>query len=107
MRRIIIVDDHPIVRDGLAQLIAEKSGGHFEVASTVGSVTEALPLIKRLTPDLVIVDIALDGQDGIDGLDTACPSQEMADHRFGRADGQLVGMVTINHPKLVSILRDL
>lgn len=64
MRRIMIVDDHPIVRDGLAQLISQKSGNKFEIVGMAGSVTEALSLLKTLSPDMVIVDISLGGTDG-------------------------------------------
>jgi DNA-binding NarL/FixJ family response regulator len=70
MRRIMIVDDHPIVRDGLAQLISQKSGQEFEIVGMAGSVTEALPLLKTLSPDMLIVDISLGGMDGTEFIKT-------------------------------------
>ena len=70
MRRIMIVDDHPIVRDGLAGLISQKSGDEFEIVGMAGSVDEALSLLKTLSPDMVIVDISLKGTDGTEFIKT-------------------------------------
>lgn len=70
MPRIIIVDDHPIVRDGLARLIAEKGGSEFEIVGMAGSVSEALSLMGTLSPDMVILDISLEGQDGTEFIKT-------------------------------------
>lgn len=70
MRRIIIVDDHPIVRDGLVQLISQKAPSEFEIVGTAGNVEDALSLMKTLTPDMIIVDIFLKGMDGIELIKT-------------------------------------
>jgi DNA-binding NarL/FixJ family response regulator len=65
-RRVLIVDDHPIVRQGLALLINREPDltvcGDAEEAST------ALCRIAELKPDLVVVDISLNGPDGLDLL---------------------------------------
>ncbi|HTB13333.1 MAG TPA: response regulator transcription factor [Bryobacteraceae bacterium] len=65
-RRIFLVDDHPIVRQGLALLINRETDlavcGDAEEAST------ALRRIEELKPDLVVVDISLNGPDGLDLL---------------------------------------
>jgi len=64
--RILIVDDHPMMREGLAARIARQPD--MEVCGEAGGVNEAWQQVKLLTPDLVIVDITLvDGQ-GIDLL---------------------------------------
>lgn len=54
---IVIVDDHPIVRKGLAQLIATESD--LQVVGEASDVAEALAMIDQLRPALVIVDLSL------------------------------------------------
>src|SRR5262245_39182162 len=64
LHRIVLVDDHEVVRRGLSQLI----GGHpdFEVVADVGSAADALAAVSSLKPDLVLADLILgDGPDGI------------------------------------------
>ncbi len=63
-RTILIVDDHPLLRHGLAALI--KSVPELEVCGEAATCAAALEAIREHTPDLVIVDIALDGADGLD-----------------------------------------
>src|SRR5436305_6835579 len=62
--RLFIVDDHPLVREGLAALLA----GHpdLEVCGEAGDVDAALELVKAKKPDVVIVDISLKTGNGID-----------------------------------------
>ena len=64
--RILVVDDHPIVRQGLAQLINREPDllvcGEAEEAAT------AAQLIPALKPDILIVDISLTGPSGLDLL---------------------------------------
>jgi DNA-binding NarL/FixJ family response regulator len=61
--RILIVDDHPVLRNGLARLIDSKSG--FEVCGEAGDANEAMDLIKKLKPDLAVIDLVLPGESGI------------------------------------------
>jgi DNA-binding NarL/FixJ family response regulator len=56
-QRIILVDDHPIVRDGLAALLASVTG--YEVVAQVGLADDVLPAIEQLRPDLVVLDVML------------------------------------------------
>ena len=63
-KRILIVDDHPMMRDGLRQLIANEPD--FEVAGEADDVAEALEQAERLKPDLAIVDITLRSSSGLD-----------------------------------------
>ena len=63
-RRVLIVDDHPVLRKGLGRLIDSKK--EFTVCGEAGDATEAMDLIRSLAPDLVIVDIGLPGINGID-----------------------------------------
>jgi DNA-binding NarL/FixJ family response regulator len=62
--KIIIVDDHPIVRKGLSQLINQEPD--LVVSGEVPDAQSALELLKKLKPDLAIVDISLQGIDGIE-----------------------------------------
>ncbi len=61
---VLLVDDHPIVRDGLAQLIREEAD--MAVRGEVASAEQALEAVTRLNPDLAIVDITLVGVNGIE-----------------------------------------
>jgi len=63
-KRIVIVDDHPLFRKGLEQLI--HSDGAFAVCGEAGNAPEAMDVIRKLDPDLVIVDLSLPGVNGIE-----------------------------------------
>jgi DNA-binding NarL/FixJ family response regulator len=63
-KRVLIVDDHPIFRFGLAGLITEQS--HLEVCGHADSAPVALDAMRRLKPDLVLVDLSLRGTNGIE-----------------------------------------
>jgi DNA-binding NarL/FixJ family response regulator len=63
---IFIVDDHPIVRQGLALLINREPD--LTVCGDAEEASSALRLIESLKPDLIIVDISLNGPDGLDLL---------------------------------------
>jgi DNA-binding NarL/FixJ family response regulator len=63
-RTILIVDDHPIVRQGLAQLINQEKD--LEVCGQAEDAHEAIQTIRELDPDLVIVDISLRDTSGVD-----------------------------------------
>jgi DNA-binding NarL/FixJ family response regulator len=62
--RIFIVDDHPIVRKGLTQLINQEP--ELVVCGEAENAESALELLKKVKPDLAIVDISLRGIDGIE-----------------------------------------
>ena len=63
---IFIVDDHPIVRQGLALLINREPD--LTVCGDAEEAGSALRLIEELQPDLIVVDISLNGPDGLDLL---------------------------------------
>ena len=60
----MIVDDHPLFRKGLEQLI--HSDGAFAVCGEAGNASEAMDVIRKLDPDLAIVDLSLPGANGIE-----------------------------------------
>jgi DNA-binding NarL/FixJ family response regulator len=62
--KILLVDDHPLVREWLANLINEEPD--FEVCGSAGNAREALGLIGTLSPRIVVVDISLDGGSGLE-----------------------------------------
>lgn len=66
--KIFIVDDHPIVRKGLSQLINQEPD--LVVSGEAPDAQSALELLKKLKPDLAIVDISLQGIDGIELIKT-------------------------------------
>ena len=64
MIRLLIIDDHEMVREGLkAMLVAEPD---FEIVGDAANAEQALELIERLRPDVALLDIRLPGVSGID-----------------------------------------
>lgn len=66
MIRIVVVDDHPIVRQGLSAALEDEPD--FQVVGAAGSAEEALALIGRLRPDLVLLDLELPGMSGVEAI---------------------------------------
>ena len=64
MARILIVDDHPLVRTGFAQLIGDTSD--LEVCGEAGDMATGLDLVASLKPDLAIIDLSLAGGSGLE-----------------------------------------
>jgi DNA-binding NarL/FixJ family response regulator len=65
-KRILVVDDHPLLRQGLAMLIDQQQD--MEVCAEAEDAHAALLFITRTNPDIVILDISLKGPDGLDLL---------------------------------------
>jgi DNA-binding NarL/FixJ family response regulator len=65
--RILIVDDHPIVRHGYLQLINREPD--MVVCAQAETVKEALSLAQECRPDVAIVDLSLNGEDGMELID--------------------------------------
>lgn len=62
--RVLIVDDHVIVREGLQILLSEEPG--FDVVGMAGESDSALALAKKHKPDVVLMDLVMPGVDGIE-----------------------------------------
>lgn len=62
--RVLVADDHAVVREGIRTLLESTPG--FEVVGEAGSGDEALAIIGRTDPDVAILDITMPGLSGID-----------------------------------------
>jgi DNA-binding NarL/FixJ family response regulator len=67
--KIVIVDDHPLVRRGLAAVISMQPNLHFAGEATNGQ--EALLVIEETQPDLVLIDLKLADESGLDVIKAA------------------------------------
>ena len=63
-KKVYLVDDHPIVRQGLIKLIEQED--ELEVCGEAGSVSVALDALKELAPDVILVDISLEESNGLE-----------------------------------------
>lgn len=66
--KVLIVDDHPILRHGIAQMVAREDD--MEVCGEAGSVPDALAFIAAHPVDLAIVDLSLDDRSGMELIRT-------------------------------------
>jgi DNA-binding NarL/FixJ family response regulator len=78
--RIVLVDDHPLVREWLANLINQQPD--LEVSGDADSAPKALQMIGKINPDIAIVDISMEGGSGI----------------------ELIKNVRVSHPSVVVIV---
>jgi DNA-binding NarL/FixJ family response regulator len=65
--RVLIVDDHPVVREGLAGMLAGRAD--FEVVAEADNGTEALSLFRQFRPDVTLLDLHMPGMDGVDVIE--------------------------------------
>jgi DNA-binding NarL/FixJ family response regulator len=79
--RLLIVDDHKIVREGIANIAKLES---IEVVGEAGSKEEAIALLAATTPDVVTVDLSLPDGSGLEIV------------RFARRNSQKIGIVVIS-----------
>ncbi len=64
--KVMIVDDHTIMREGLSLLIAAESG--MEVCGQAADGHEALDLVRQLNPDVILMDLTMPGCNGIEAI---------------------------------------
>lgn len=62
--RILIADDHHVMREGLAKLLNEQEG--FAVIGQVGTGREAVAFVRRLRPDIILMDVDMPEMNGVD-----------------------------------------
>ena len=63
--KILVVDDHAVVREGIRRLLATISGAEIHEAATA---QDALALSRSVAPDVIVLDINLDGSSGLELL---------------------------------------
>lgn len=64
--KVLLVDDHPIIREGLIQILAAEPD--LEIGGQTGDAREAVELAQRLQPDLAVIDLSLAEASGLDLL---------------------------------------
>jgi DNA-binding NarL/FixJ family response regulator len=67
--RILIAEDHYLIREGLCRLLADS--GEVEVLGAVGTAVELLPLVAELNPDAVLTDIRMPPGHHMEGIEAA------------------------------------
>lgn len=63
MYKTLIVDDHPFIRVAVKMILQQE---HFEIVGEANNGSEAIQLVRDLVPDLVVLDIAMPGLDGLE-----------------------------------------
>jgi DNA-binding NarL/FixJ family response regulator len=72
--RILVADDHPVVREGLRGMLSAESD--IEVVAEAASGAEAVALFGALRPDVVLMDLRMPGGDGVDAIGKIRASHE-------------------------------
>ncbi|MGW6931323.1 response regulator [Lentzea sp. NPDC054927] len=67
MIRLVIVDDHPVVRDGLRGMLS--AAPDFEVVGEAASGDEAVAVVTAMSPDVVLMDLRMPGSDGLSAIE--------------------------------------
>ena len=62
--RVVVVDDHPAIREAIADIISDKMG--IELVGQASTADEAFQLVEKLQPDVAIIDISLEDAHGLD-----------------------------------------
>ena len=94
MIRILVVDDHPVVREGLVALLEDEAG--FAVVGAAGSAEAALQQATALRPDVLLLDLELPGIDGVAAigqLATLVPATRVVVFTAYDTDERVVGAV--------------
>jgi DNA-binding NarL/FixJ family response regulator len=64
--RIMIIDDHPVVRAGLASMLSTQPG--IDVVASASTGLEALALLGKITPDVILMDLRMPGMSGLEAI---------------------------------------
>ena len=90
--RIVVADDHPVVRDGVVAMLSTESG--FAVVGQAGTGAEAIERASSIRPDVMLLDLEMPGMDGVETIrrlrDVAPDTRVVVFTAFDR-DEQIVG----------------
>ncbi len=92
--RILVVDDHPVVRDGLVAILSTQSD--FEVIGEANNGRETLELAPTLEPDVILLDLEMpeiDGVETIQRLRSECPNARVIVFTAFDTDDRILGAV--------------
>ncbi|MFQ5584425.1 MAG: response regulator transcription factor, partial [Calditrichia bacterium] len=64
MTNVVVVDDHPLIREGLINILEEEP--NLKVVGEAGNAPEAQRLLKKNAVDIAVLDISLPGKDGLE-----------------------------------------
>ena len=64
--RVLIVDDHPVVRDGISTMLSREKG--FQVVGEAGNGLEAVAMAQKLVPDVILMDLRMPEMDGVEAM---------------------------------------
>lgn len=93
--RVLVIDDHPLLRKGVCQLLELSEG--FAVAGEAASGREGIELAKQLDPDLILLDLNMKG---INGLETLRTLRDMGE------DARIILLTVSNVPEdLIAAIR--
>ncbi|WP_431927503.1 response regulator [Nonomuraea jabiensis] len=92
MLSVMIVDDHPVVREGLrGMLLAEPD---LEVVGEAGSGDEAVAVVPRLRPDVILMDLRMPGGDGVSAIERLGPGHRVIVLTTYEDDGEILRAVS-------------
>ncbi len=94
MIRVLIADDHPVVRDGLAAMLGTQAD--FDVVGTAATGREVVAQAQALQPDVVLLDLEMPELDGVEALRqlaTRCPAVRALVFTAFDTDERIVGAV--------------
>lgn len=95
MIRIVVVDDHPIVRQGLVAALEDEPD--FAVVGAAGSAEEGIALVGEQRPELVLLDLELPGMGGVEAIPAllaASPSSTVLVFTAYETEERVMGAIT-------------
>ncbi|KAB8195876.1 response regulator [Nonomuraea phyllanthi] len=92
MLRVMIVDDHPVVREGLRGMLQAEPD--IEVVGEAGCGDEAVAVEPRLRPDVILMDLRMPGGDGVSAIERLGPGRRVVVLTTYEEDGEILRAVS-------------